>query len=544
MKKQLRNLKLKDLKLILKQTPSDILGFLVGETSLNELDVDDSDQYLNKLSSMMGNMFMNSLSNFALFSPSQKPVASYDMVKKLGDLGFTFGSIISQEVNSQSQKDGKTIENIGEITQEMIDKFLNDPNRNIPLVEKLAREQGLPIDKVGDFLNTPGLNGRIDNFHKDLLSKLSNLIRSKTGRNVHPNSLLYKIIGTGTELEQKLFQQHRSNPEQVVLFLELMCKIQNKKGYFQGIKTDPTTFQEIKNEMIAVCYDYIIEKNLIPFESIELFDLYFSIAFVISEIENDLKNFNEVNDFIKEELGFDIINKILNRESPNIEEMVRMAEFLFDYKNKHELISNTLRKLYAYYNAYQTIKDYELLKLISVSITQDSLLKDDIYIEQLEIYYFKNLIQNLLDAEVKITPEEVVGILKEQGGYTPIRDNKGKIIGWSEVNKDKIVWLELGNIRAGIIHILLRHKNDFANKDIKSNLEIAKTILRTIQGKSYVKFEDSQIYKVTNDAGEFIMYLKVIIGPNGFIVTAYPNNAKDLPNWVIDKLDELENTNK
>ena len=41
MKKQLRNLKLKDLKLILKQTPSDILGCLVGETSLNELNVDD-----------------------------------------------------------------------------------------------------------------------------------------------------------------------------------------------------------------------------------------------------------------------------------------------------------------------------------------------------------------------------------------------------------------------------------------------------------------------------------------------------------------------
>ncbi|MFX0009961.1 MAG: hypothetical protein ACFE9R_06580, partial [Candidatus Hermodarchaeota archaeon] len=56
------------------------------------------------------------------------------------------------KVNSEFDLLGNSKENIQEITQEMIDKFINDPNRPKSLVEQWAIERGLPLDQVGDFI--------------------------------------------------------------------------------------------------------------------------------------------------------------------------------------------------------------------------------------------------------------------------------------------------------------------------------------------------------------------------------------------------------
>lgn len=136
--------------------------------------------------------------------------------------------------------------------------------------------------------------------------------------------------------------------------------------------------------------------------------------------------------------------------------------------------------------------------------------------------------------------ERIVGILEERGGFNAIKDINGDISSWLEENTDKAVWLKLGNIKAGLIH-LLKHKEHFADYDINTNEEIVNLILTTIKNNYYVRFKGAQLYQVKDANGDFLMWLRVVISENEYIITAYPYDRKTIPNWVENKFIELEN---
>lgn len=109
----------------------------------------------------------------------------------------------------------------------------------------------------------------------------------------------------------------------------------------------------------------------------------------------------------------------------------------------------------------------------------------------------KNLLAELAASEVKYNPEDIVMIIKTPDG--------------------KLLWLEKGNGKAGLKHIVDGHAADFEAKGIKNIPIFLNEILKTKPIKTGV-----------GKNGPFADYLingvkyRVAYGTNGFIVSFYP----------------------
>ncbi len=112
----------------------------------------------------------------------------------------------------------------------------------------------------------------------------------------------------------------------------------------------------------------------------------------------------------------------------------------------------------------------------------------------------KELIRELVESGKKCRPEEIVHIDKAEAGG--------------------IVWIETGNKRAGLTHILERHRKDFEARGISSK-QIPEFISKALK-------QGETIGTKANEAGKTVLLkiegkiYKIAIGSNGFIVTAYP----------------------
>ncbi|MBR7163501.1 MAG: minor capsid protein [Clostridia bacterium] len=109
----------------------------------------------------------------------------------------------------------------------------------------------------------------------------------------------------------------------------------------------------------------------------------------------------------------------------------------------------------------------------------------------------KDLMDELATSGVKYSPENVVTVTKNVDG--------------------KILWLEHGNKTSGLIHILERHANDFAQNNIQDIPSFLNKVLKT------------KPVKIGNNAkGMFADYVfeqntyRVAYGTNGYIVSFYP----------------------
>lgn len=89
-------------------------------------------------------------------------------------------------------------------------------------------------------------------------------------------------------------------------------------------------------------------------------------------------------------------------------------------------------------------------------------------------------------------------------------------------------------------HIIVNHLNDFKVYGYDNEEKIADLIIKTIKNQHYVRYGAGQVYKITNKEGKLIMYLMIRVSINGFIMNSYPYDKKPLPDWVKEKLDELE----
>jgi len=94
----------------------------------------------------------------------------------------------------------------------------------------------------------------------------------------------------------------------------------------------------------------------------------------------------------------------------------------------------------------------------------------------------------------------------------------------------QVVWLEKGNEKAGLEHIINRHAADFKNKlgiskenipstlyDIVSTGQVVSNKIKIVNGRE--SFE--RVYKYQGS-----YYILAGIGSNGFLVSAYPVNLK------------------
>ncbi len=115
------------------------------------------------------------------------------------------------------------------------------------------------------------------------------------------------------------------------------------------------------------------------------------------------------------------------------------------------------------------------------------------------------------DAKVKYSKEDVIFVTHDSSG--------------------QLIWLEKGNEKSGLTHILTRHTNDFANKHGIAKNEIHRHI------NSIVKNGKLEYSKVTqrngrdcyerlySKSGQY--YLQTGVGSNGYMVSAYPISERE-----------------
>ena len=120
----------------------------------------------------------------------------------------------------------------------------------------------------------------------------------------------------------------------------------------------------------------------------------------------------------------------------------------------------------------------------------------------------KALVDELVSSGEKCTPENIVAITKDSSGG--------------------IVWLETGNDRAGLNHIIDEHGSQFHGKGI-SNEEIPNYVMEAVHQGNIVGYQGKKnprtIYEFVYEGKK--QRIAISIGPNGFIVGANPKSVKE-----------------
>lgn len=114
------------------------------------------------------------------------------------------------------------------------------------------------------------------------------------------------------------------------------------------------------------------------------------------------------------------------------------------------------------------------------------------------------LLEELSECGEKVSMDKVIAVMKDPTG--------------------KLIWLEQGNKdTAGLWHILKRHSKNFLDKGIAVK-DIPNFVTDLVQNGNLVNEvaeSGKRTYKVVFDNGVEELF-DVVVGPNGFIVTAYP----------------------
>lgn len=108
--------------------------------------------------------------------------------------------------------------------------------------------------------------------------------------------------------------------------------------------------------------------------------------------------------------------------------------------------------------------------------------------------------------------------------------SEGNVVGITRTPGGKIDWLETGNPSAGLEHIMngdgtpgdIGHGQDFANIGIEGKDNVTKLIIDTLQDETPVAIRGGGglVFNVTIDGT--VRQILIVVGNNGFIITAYP----------------------
>jgi filamentous hemagglutinin len=111
------------------------------------------------------------------------------------------------------------------------------------------------------------------------------------------------------------------------------------------------------------------------------------------------------------------------------------------------------------------------------------------------------LIQELEQLSLKFTRPSIISIVRAPSG--------------------KVVWLEKGTEESGLQHILEGHAQDFANKGIPA-ADIPDVIMNAITRGTVVGPSGANGVVYETVVGGQRLYLLVVTGNNGYIVTSHP----------------------
>jgi hypothetical protein len=105
-----------------------------------------------------------------------------------------------------------------------------------------------------------------------------------------------------------------------------------------------------------------------------------------------------------------------------------------------------------------------------------------------------------------------------------VKYNPAEVVAVTKTASGKLVWLEIGNSKAGLEHIL-NHADDFAKKGIRRN-DIPDLIMKALSEGEIVGYQGKgtgrPIYKVVFHGK--VQRVAITVGNNGFIVGANPTS--------------------
>jgi hypothetical protein len=131
--------------------------------------------------------------------------------------------------------------------------------------------------------------------------------------------------------------------------------------------------------------------------------------------------------------------------------------------------------------------------------------------------------QSKLSAKVDTLNEKLLIKELENNG---IKFNKKDIKFITKDKSGQTVWLETGNLSAGLKHIVERHEKDFKNAYNISKSQIPSYIKNVIKNGEIISSTTNSIGYTKVYKHDSKYYLVTGIGNNGFIVSAHPYNSK------------------
>ena len=112
------------------------------------------------------------------------------------------------------------------------------------------------------------------------------------------------------------------------------------------------------------------------------------------------------------------------------------------------------------------------------------------------------LMNALRTAGVKLTEAAVVGIARTAAG--------------------RLVWLEFGTAASGLAHIVARHGSQFAQWGLRTGPQISNMIMNAVRTGTVVATHSGGATDYAIRIGNTIRVVRIVVGSNGYIVTAYP----------------------
>lgn len=104
--------------------------------------------------------------------------------------------------------------------------------------------------------------------------------------------------------------------------------------------------------------------------------------------------------------------------------------------------------------------------------------------------------------------------------------NESDIIFITKDKEEKLIWLERGDERAGLVHIIANHRENFEDAFGIKEDEIALYLYNAITNGKVVGTQPSKIKGGLDRVYEYdgYFYTFVGMGGNGFIVTSFPTH--------------------
>ena len=120
---------------------------------------------------------------------------------------------------------------------------------------------------------------------------------------------------------------------------------------------------------------------------------------------------------------------------------------------------------------------------------------------------------NVADTDINLKPQNLMNELANSG----VKYNPDEVVAVTKTKDGKLLWLENGNTKSGLTHIVERHADDFASQGINNIPQLLNSVLET-----------TPVKMGSNPKGLFADYVfngntyRIAYGTNGYIVSFYP----------------------